>query len=63
MHDYQVVLDVADDAEYVAFGVLLSGKGVVWIEDFRFEETTLETAVTGVAPQRDYPDEPTNLNF
>ena len=63
VRNYQVVLDVADDAEYVAFGVLLSGKGVVWIEDFRFEETALETAVTGVVRQRDYPDEPMNLNF
>jgi hypothetical protein len=33
---YEVVLDVADDAKAVAFGILLDGEGKVWLSDAGF---------------------------
>lgn len=35
--DYIVVLDVADNADVIAFGVLLGGMGTVWMHNFRFD--------------------------
>lgn len=63
VQNYRVVLDVAEDAEYAAFGVLLAGKGKVWIEDVAFDETAVDTPATGAGRRRDYPDSPTNLGF
>lgn len=60
---YEVVLDVAEDAEFVAFGVLLAGKGTVRVDDVTFHQTSQDTPVTGTERRRDYPDGPTNLNF
>lgn len=35
---YNVVLDVPAESVYIAFGVLLEGKGQVWLNDVQFEE-------------------------
>ena len=56
---YQVVLDVPKESVHIAFGVLLSGKGQLWVSDVVFQET--EEQVTAVDDQ--YPDEPGNLDF
>jgi len=34
---YQIVLDVPLDSNLIYFGVLLHGKGTVWIDDFQLE--------------------------
>lgn len=61
---HTVVLDVAKEATHVAFGVLLSGKGKVWLSDVKFEEvgTDIPTTdgnsyATGYAPRAE------NLDF
>ena len=43
---YEVVLDVAPEATAIAFGVLLSGAGRVWLNDFQFEEVSNEVKTT-----------------
>jgi hypothetical protein len=43
-----VVLDVAADAKAVAIGVLLNGKGSVWINDVRFEVVSSAVPVTNL---------------
>ena len=55
---YTIVLDVPEDAAVLAFGVLLAGKGQVWIDDLKFEVVGPDVEPTGleVEPQ-DYPAE------
>jgi len=55
---YQVVLDIPLKGSSVHFGILLAGRGQVWLSDVIFEESPNEpTTTTGL------PDEPTNLDF
>lgn len=48
---YEVVLDVADVAQGVAFGVLLDGDGVVWIESVSLQIVDRAVATTGAEMQ------------
>jgi hypothetical protein len=57
---YQIVLDVPDDSNLIYFGVLLHGKGAVWVDDFQFEVVGEDVPTTG-APS--LPRHPVNLNF
>jgi hypothetical protein len=70
---YEVVLDVPKEgAAQIYFGVLLAGKGQVWVDDFKFEavdnsvKTTgraRETGKAAVALAKGLPKEPSNLDF
>jgi hypothetical protein len=60
--DYEVILDVPQDATQIAFGVLLSKAGAVWMSGVRFEEVGMDVPATGKAPKQ-LPDGPVNLNF
>jgi hypothetical protein len=55
---YSIVLDVPDDAAVVAFGVLLTGKGQVWVDDLVFDVAGPDVAATnlGLEPQ-ELPDD------
>jgi hypothetical protein len=44
---YEVVLDVARDASAIAFGLLLSGPGKVWIDDVTFDVVDASVPTTG----------------
>jgi len=44
---YQVVLDVAPDASALAFGILLTGKGKVWMAEPVLEVVDVSVPVTG----------------
>ncbi len=58
---YEIVLDVPNEAQRLAFGVLLAGGGQVWMDDLRFEvvPTTVKTTGQGMVEL----PAPTNLNF
>jgi hypothetical protein len=56
-----VVLDVDAKAEAIAFGILLAGKGAVWLNDVRFETVGPEVPVTDMRKQQ--PNGPRNLGF
>jgi RNA polymerase sigma factor (sigma-70 family) len=56
---YEVVLDVAEEARAVAFGVLIAGRGEMRFADFRFEVVPNEVPTT----QPTYPEHPQNLDF
>lgn len=43
---YRVVMDVPQDAQLIAFGGLLMGKGQVWIDDANLQEVGPEVAPT-----------------
>lgn len=56
---YEVVLDVPRESVYIAFGILLEGKGQAWLSDVQFEEVQADVPVTSI----EYPDQPENLDF
>jgi hypothetical protein len=58
---YKVVLDVPQEATYVALGVLLCGPGSLWIDDLRLDEVGDDVPTTDV--QQHYPSGPVNLTF
>jgi hypothetical protein len=60
--NYEVVLDVPQDATGIFFGVLLTGSGTVWLNNTKFEVVGPEVHTTGagIAQHR---DSPANLNF
>jgi hypothetical protein len=70
--EFQVVLDVAADAEEIFFGFLLIGKGQAWVDDFKVSAVGKDVETTGKAPQpmdrawklsKDLPKAPRNLGF
>lgn len=60
---YEVVLDVPQESVYVAFGILLSRRGGVWLSDVQFEEVGTDVPVTSAQREEKYPDQPGNLDF
>ena len=61
---YHIVLDVPDSSAVISFGVLLSGKGQVWIDELKFEEVDKSTPTTNMNVAADFLlYEPTNLLF
>jgi hypothetical protein len=60
---YEIVLDVPQESVHIAFGVLLCGKGQVWLSDVRFEEVGSDVPVTAISREKVYPDQPGNLDF
>ena len=62
--EYQVVLDVPKDATNVAFGILPSKSGMVWLNNVRFEMVSTEVPVTAKPSfATPTPEDPVNLNF
>jgi hypothetical protein len=62
---YEIVLDVPENSEMVALGLLLSGKGQVWMDDLQFEVVGKDVPTTGTsagAVSRSA-KAPLNLNF
>jgi hypothetical protein len=60
--NYEVILDVPQEATAIAFGILLYKSGSVWLNSVKFESVGLDVPATGKAPKR-LPEGPTNLNF
>jgi hypothetical protein len=76
---YSVVLDVPEEAAAIAFGLLLNGKGQVWLDELAFDVVGPDVATTalGLEPQelpkdakkrfktnvKFLPKEPKNLGF
>ncbi|KOP81145.1 helix-turn-helix domain-containing protein [Cytobacillus solani] len=60
---YHIVLDVPDNSAVIAFGVLLSGNGQVWIDELKFEEVDKQIPTTNIDFSSDLLDEPVNLSF
>lgn len=61
---YACVLDVPEEATAISIGILLSGKGKVWLDACGFEEVSLNVPVTsGEGDEEELPVEPQNLSF
>lgn len=60
---YEIVLDVPEPAGQIAFGLLLTGKGQVWMDDLKFEVVGKNVPTTGGGLQQPGPEGPKNLDF
>jgi len=61
---YEIVLDVPPESVFIAFGVLLQGKGRVWADDFVFTEVDKLTPTTDPSRnEKPFFDKPINLSF
>jgi hypothetical protein len=61
---YEIVLDVPNEAVELAYGVLLAGKGIVWVDNFEFEEVGSEAPTTDmIQGEIIYGNVPSNLDF
>ncbi|PEZ70758.1 AraC family transcriptional regulator [Bacillus sp. AFS017274] len=60
---YYIVLDVPENSAIISFGVLLSGRGKVWIDELEFEEVSKDTPTTNIDYGSDLLDGPANLSF
>jgi len=58
---HRLVLDVGNNATTIAFGILLSGKGSVWIDDVSLDPVTTDVPVTDMFNNRK--TGPRNLDF
>lgn len=60
---YSLILDVPLESKTISFGVLLQGKGKLWVNQFRFEEAPETSSTTNLELMPDLLDEPVNLSF
>jgi hypothetical protein len=62
---YEIVLDVPTNASAIAFGVMLTGEGQLWLDNVSLEVVGPEVSVTQRTKPSKYqlPTEPTNLDF
>jgi hypothetical protein len=56
-------LDVPEEAFEIAFGVLLSGSGTVWSDNFAFDVVDVTFPVPGGNFLEQLPKQPVNLDF
>ena len=59
---HAIVLDVAEDAETIVFGILLSLNGQVWMADVHLDEVGLDVPTTDILGEL-VPPVPVNLDF
>jgi hypothetical protein len=57
---YSIVLDVGNNATAIAFGILMSGPGAVWIDDLALDPVGTDVDVTDVLRKT---KSPRNLDF
>ncbi|GIN20975.1 MAG TPA: AraC family transcriptional regulator [Bacillus bacterium] len=60
---YSIVLDVPENSAVISFGILLSGKGHVWVDGITFEEVDSSISTTNIDFSSELLDEPINLSF
>ncbi len=60
---YSIVLDVPEKSAVISFGIILSGQGTVWSDQFTFEEVDENTPATNLEIQGELQEEPVNLSF
>jgi len=59
---YRITLEVPQESINIAFGILLEGKGQVWLNDVQFKEGRADE-ITASTPLVEYPGQPGNLDF
>ncbi len=60
---YSIVLDVPNNSTTILFGIILSGKGTIWANQFFLEEVDENIPTTNMQLQDEMLDYPVNLSF
>ena len=60
---YEIVLDVPSSSKKINYGVLLTGEGKVWFDNFKMEEVDKSVPVTNLRKENKLPSQPINLDF
>lgn len=60
---YSIVLDVPENSAAIYFGVLLTGRGYVWVDEFQFSIVDSSVPTTNINLNSTMLDSPTNLSF
>lgn len=60
---YSIILDVPTQSAVISFGIILSGQGTVWADQFTFEEVNENIPTTNLDVHGELLDEPVNLSF
>ena len=60
---FEIVLDVADEATNLAFGILMTPRGKVWIADAALDTVSVDIELTETRNLLEVKAAPTNLNF
>ena len=55
--------DVPKEAKIINIGILLSGKGRVWMDNVSFQKVDKNIPTTDFEIQKVYPDHPENMSF
>lgn len=61
--EYHIVLDIAEHAYKIAYGIVLIGEGKIWIDKIRFEDVGTQTPITDQRIEFRLPESPSNLDF
>jgi hypothetical protein len=60
---YEVVLDIPNNSDKISFGLLLSGRGQVWIDNVKLLVVSNDVPVTDLLPKKTDPFYPQNMDF
>lgn len=60
---YSIILDVPPQSAVISFGIILSGQGTIWADQFTFEEVNKSIPTTNLEVHGELLDEPVNLSF
>ncbi|WP_243458052.1 helix-turn-helix domain-containing protein [Sporosarcina sp. Te-1] len=60
---YSLILKVPEESKVISFGILLQGKGKLWVNHFQFEEVSSTCSTTNLELVPELLDEPVNLSF
>lgn len=62
-NQYSIVLDVPEQSTVISFGILLYGKGKVWVDGIVFDTVEDSIPTTNEEYSESLPDKPLNLHF
>lgn len=60
---YSIVLDVPAESSLISFGIILSGRGQIWVDQLTFEEVDNSIISTNLELTPKILNKPTNLSF
>ncbi|CDQ41979.1 MULTISPECIES: helix-turn-helix transcriptional regulator [Virgibacillus] len=60
---YTIVLDIPKESKMIAFGIILSGQGQVWVDHVCFDEVGKDVPTTNLEIEPQLLNEPINLTF
>ena len=60
---YEIVLDIPNNSDQISFGLILNGRGQVWIDNVKLLVVRNEVPTTDLLPKKTDPFYPQNMDF